>query len=402
MYRKMRQGVVSFWYGKPARKLKIIAVTGTNGKTTTANYLNEILKEGGKKTSLFSTAVVEIMGKPRVNDMNLTVPPVQKLQKFFKQSVEAGVEYCILEATSHALHQKKFLGVPIYMVVMTNLTEDHLDYHKTMEGYAEAKAVALAGEPKYIVLNRDDEWFDYFDKFEAGGQKVSYGWNAQADARVTQAKLYRKGVEATIVYEKERIKVATLLPGKFNVSNMAAAVVAGKLLGVSTDAIVTGIANLRGVSGRYEILDLGVPYDVVVDYAHTPDGLLKLLESAREVTRGRVILVFGAMSPREKEKRPKMGVIAEKLADISIVTDEENGLEETRVKIRADILSGFSESAKVVEVDGREEAIRLALAEAKKGDTVLITGLGHEVYRMVDGERVRWSDQEKVREILAE
>jgi UDP-N-acetylmuramoyl-L-alanyl-D-glutamate--2,6-diaminopimelate ligase len=402
MYRTSRANLISARYGHPARQLKVIAITGTNGKTTTANYLNAILKTAGKTTSMFSTANIEIAGQQRPNDMNLTVPPVATLQKFFRDSVKAGVEYCIIEAVSQGLHQKKLLNIPIHMAIMTNLTEDHLDYHKSMDNYAAAKAILFQMKPNYIVLNHDDSRFEYFDAYPATDAKVTYGRDKSSTYHITQSKLYKRGVEATIIHDKTKYDLATHIPGEFNIYNMAAATAAAATLGITSTDIEDGIASIQGISGRYEILDLDAPYTVVVDYAHTPDGLERLLKSAQETTKGRVILIFGSMGAgRDKAKRPKMGIIAEKNADIIFVTDEEND-KESRAAIRADILAPIKDSKKVTEVDGRREAIEVALETARTGDTVLITGLGHETYRLLDGQRVKWSDQDIVRQILGE
>lgn len=401
-YRSARGKVIASYYGKPAEKLKIIGITGTNGKTTTASYLNEILKESGLKTALFSTATIEMAGKRSLNTKNLTVPPVAELQRFFREAVNNDVDYVIIEAVSQGLHQKKFLGVPFFMAILTNLTEDHLDYHRSLDNYAKAKAMLFEGEPNYIVLNSDSAYFDLFNRYSAKTAKVTYGQADGSDFHIDRFKLYKRGVEAFVTHDQVKYELATSIPGEFNAYNMTAAAAAAALIGIPKPDIEEGIANLTSLAGRYEILDTKTPYTVVVDYAHTPDGLERLLKSAQATTQGNVIVVFGSMGAgRDKAKRPKMGVIAEANADIVIVTDEEND-KESRKKIRADILRDIIDSPKVREIDGRREAIRAALETAQKGDTVLITGLGHETYRLLDGKRIKWADQLVVREILAE
>lgn len=406
-YRKSRAKVVAARYGNPARDLRVIAVTGTNGKTTTVNFLNEILKEAGYKTAMFSTANIEIAGIQTVNDTNSTTATVSKLQKFFHDAKKADVEFALIEATSHALDQYKFAGVPIEMAIMTNLTQDHLDYHKTMENYAAAKAKLFEMQPRFIVLNTDDKYFDYFNKFEASEQKITYGESNLAEVKIKSFKLYKKGSEAKLRIDNNvALEIATNLPGEFNVYNMTAAAAGAYLLGISLQDIQEGIANLEGISGRFQYATSDLPFEVVVDYAHTPDALEKLLQTSKKITKNRTILVFGACGDRDREKRPIMGKIAQDLADRIIVTDEENYTEDAK-QIREEVIAGFSKKngkipANIQEIPDRKEAIRKALQIAGKGDTVLITGLGHEVYRIIDGEKTPWNDTEIVREISKE
>ena len=403
-YRRGRVQLVSARYGHPAKSLRVIAVTGTNGKTTTVNYINEILKESGFRTAMFSTALIEVAGQTQLNDLNATVGTTARMQQFFADAKRARVDYVVLEITSHALQQHKLDTVPIEVAVMTNLTQDHLDYHKTMENYAEAKGKLFANEPKFIVLNRDDEWFDFFDTFPAGAQKITYGAHDEAEAKIEYVKLYKKGSEARIVIDHQTtLELATALPGQFNVYNMTAAAATAYLLGVKLQDIVEGVANLEGVPGRFERVVEGLGYDVIVDYAHTPDALEKLLEAAQSVTKNRVILVFGATGDRDKGKRPIMGEIAARLADRIILTDDES-YDENPQAIRDEVMTGIEKvggGAKTTELGDRREAIEKALSIAKKGDTILITGMGHEQFRIVNGERLPWNDGDVVRELTS-
>ena len=406
-YRKSRAKIISARFGNPARDLRVIAVTGTNGKTTTVNFLNEILKEAGYRTAMFSTANIEIAGEQTVNDTNSTTSTVARLQKFFRDAKKADVEFALIEATSHALDQYKFEGVPIEMAIMTNLTQDHLDYHKTMENYAAAKAKLFEMNPNLVVLNADDEWFDYFNNFATESQKITYGEGESADVKIEKFKLYKKGSEANLRIDNNvELEIATNLPGEFNIYNMTAAAAGAYLLGISLKDIQEGIANLEGVSGRFQYATSDLPFEVVVDYAHTPDALEKLLQTSKKITKNRTILVFGACGDRDREKRPIMGKIAQDLADRIIITDEENYTEDA-TQIREEIISGISKKneklpANIQEIPDRKEAIRKALQIAGKGDIVLITGLGHEVYRVIDGEKTPWNDTEIVQKITKE
>jgi len=404
-YRKGRIKALSARYGYPARNLRVIAITGTNGKTTTANYLNEILKEAGHKTAMFTTAVIEIAGDRQLNELNATVATTQRMQQFFRDAKNASVDFVILEITSHALMQHKLDGVPIECAIMTNLTLDHLDYHKTMDEYAAAKGRLFAMKPRFIVLNRDDEWFDFYNKYEAGEQKMTYGALESAEARISQVKLYKKGSEARLVIDHQtKLDLATAMPGKFNVYNMTAAAAAAYLFHIDLEAIADGIANLEEIPGRFERVETGKNYEVVVDYAHTPDALEQLLEATKAITKNRVILVFGATGDRDKGKRPIMGEIAARLADRVFLTDEESYNEDPK-QIRAMVMEGISDAggeAKTEEVKDRRDAIEKALKIARKGDTVLITGMGHERFRIVADERLPWNDADVVREIVGE
>lgn len=405
VYRKTRIQLVSARYGWPARGLRVIAVTGTNGKTTTANYINEILKQAGYKTAMFTTAVIEVAGESKINNLNATVASVSRMQQFLNEARRYKVDFVILEVTSHSLHQHKLDGVPIEAAIMTNLTQDHLDYHKTMEKYAAAKGLLFARNPRYIVLNRDDDWFDYFDRYLAEEQKITYGKSEDADVRISDIRLYKKGSEATLAFDhQEKSQLATYLPGEYNVFNMAAAASICYVLGVSMSDIKNGIASLEGIPGRFERATKDETYEVIVDYAHTPDALEKLLEATRNITKKRIILVFGACGDRDALKRPIMGKIAAKLADEIILTDEESYNEDPD-KIRRDIYAGIEESKatnKTTEIADRREAMRHALNIAKKDDTILITGMGHEQFRIINGEKLPWNDTNIVREIVSE
>jgi UDP-N-acetylmuramyl-tripeptide synthetase len=404
IYRRGRVRLVALKYGNPANSLRVIAVTGTNGKTTTINYINEILKEAGYKTAMFSTALIEVAGDTQLNDLNATVGTTERMQEFFRDAKRAEVDYVVLEITSHALQQHKLDGVPIEVAVMTNLTQDHLDYHKTMDEYAAAKAKLFQREPKFIVLNRDDAWYDYYNQFPASAQKITYGKHQEAEAKIEYTKLYKKGSEATIVIDHQtKLELATALPGTFNIYNMTAAASAAYLLGIKLEDIIEGVANLEGVPGRFERVVEGLGYDVIVDYAHTPDALEQLLQAAREVSKNRTILVFGATGDRDKTKRPIMGEIAARLADRIILTDDESYSEDPQA-IRDQVRDGIETAgatAKLTEVPDRREAIEKALSIAKKDDIVLITGMGHEQFRIVNGERLPWNDASVVRELLA-
>lgn len=402
-YRITRILIVSAYYGFPARRLSVIAVTGTNGKTTTVNYINEILKADGKKTAMFSTVSVELAGVSIPNDMNVTVANVRYMQRFFRDAKRAKVDYVVLEVTSHALDQYKLWLVPVMVAVMTNLTQDHLDYHKTMEAYAQAKSRLFRGRPRYIVLNSDDAWFDYFNQFDAAEKKITYGMAPMAMMKIEAASTKETGGVARLVYDDTLlVALRTSLPGLYNIYNATAAASVGHLLGIKSTTLIRGISNLKAVTGRYQFVPNDRGYKIIVDYAHTPDAFEKLLGTVKDTNSGKVILVFGATGDRDKTKRPIMGSIAAHYCDYIVLTDEES-YNENPDRIRSDIrhgIEGSFEKIEFVEIADRYEAMKHALKRARKGDVVAITGMGHEQFRVINGERHPWNDVDIVKKLL--
>ena len=403
LYRKSRLTFTNIALGNPSKGLKTIAITGTNGKTTTLNFVNEILKSAGYKTAMFTTATIELAGERRKNELNATVPTTIEFLSFIKQAKDADVDYLLLELTSHALDQFKIPRLDLEVAIFTNLTQDHLDYHKTMQNYARAKSLLWKMVPKFSILNIDDSWFEHFDKFKPSAKTITYGTNSKANLRITNVTLGKKRSDVKLAYEDETLQMATSMPGRFNVYNVSAAVACAKALGIDNQAITDGILRLERLDGRQERIENNLGLDILVDYAHTPDSLEKILIMAREITSGKVKLVFGATGDRDKTKRPLMGEIAVKYADRIYLTDEESYNEDPK-SIREMILSGIQTASgleKTVEISDRREAIRSAIAESSFGDILLVTGMGHENFRIINGEKVPWNDGEVIREILA-
>ncbi len=402
-YHWLESFVANVRYGFPSRDMYVVMITGTNGKTTTASYLGTILAAAGHQVGVCSTAYFEINGKRIANDQNATVMNPFKLQAMLAQMKQAGVDHLVLEVTSHALEQHRVWGVPCDVAVMTNLTQDHLDYHGTMEKYAAAKGKMFARKPKFIVLNRDDKWFEFFNQFPAGEQKMTYGADEAADARIVSVKLHKQGSDVQLsVDHTTKLQFATRLPGKFNVYNATAAATAAYVMRIDTHVIVEGIESLLSVPGRLERIDAGQPFDVIVDYAHTPDALENLLETLKHLTRNKLILVFGATGDRDKGKRPIMGEIAAKLADRIVLTDEESYNEDPAV-IRQMLMEGIIRGgggSRTDEVPDRKAAIEKALSLARRGDTVVVTGMGHEQYRIIEGRREPWHEPTVIRGLL--
>lgn len=401
-YRKSRLKLVSATYGNPAKQVKVMAITGTNGKTTSISVLNEILKAAGKVTVLSTTAGREIAGEHIDGDSCQTVPSTTELQKLFKLALEAKADYLLLETTSHALTQHKLPAMNLEVAGITNLTQEHLDYHKTMEGYADAKLKLFTDfGARYKILNADDQWFDYF-KQRINTEVSSYGTNQAADFQIKKVKLYKKGSEITIAYDGQELLVSTSLAGRFNAYNVTLAVAMALAVGIDKQAIIEGVANLKAVKGRLEWLDNKLGIDVMVDYAHTPDGIEKVLELAQEITKGKVHLVFGSAGERDLDKLPLMGLAAAKYADQIYVTDEENRSEPAE-NIRAGILRGIEQagaSERAHDIADRAEAIEAAIKHADKGDMVIVAGLGHQNYRNMNGIEFEWNDMTETNKIL--
>lgn len=403
-YRKGRALTWQARYGFPAKRLKVIAVTGTNGKTTTVSYINSVLKAAGFRTAVYTTVYFEVDGKREPNRSHMTVQSQKSAQAFFARARRARVDWVLLEMTSHALDQKRVSGFSVDIAVVTNLTPEHLDYHGTMENYAAAKARLLGYEydAKYCVLNADDEWFDFFIG-KSIGSPITFGTRLTSTIRLVDSKLTNQGSEFTVEDEDDSLhKAATSLIGEFNIYNALAAYGVGRALKLDPEVIIKGIADLENLDGRMEKIDEGQKFEVYVDFAITPDAIQKVLESLRETSKGRIHIVFGATGDRDKEKRPAMGEIAAKLADKVYLTDDETYTEDPEA-IRSAVYEGIEKARgknKTEVIPDRREAIRAAFKDAKRGDVVLLTGIGHEDYRNMGGEKLPWDEREVARELL--
>lgn len=404
LYRKGRIYALQATEGFPARGMQVIAVTGTNGKTTTCLYINEMLKSAGFKTAMFTTALSEIAGEAKANTIHRTVPLTGDLLKFLKSAKKKRVDYVVLEVTSQALDQHKLIGIPVEVAVMTNLTQDHLDYHKTMEAYAAAKARLFNSymKPKKVVLNHDDEWFNYYAQ-QSVVKPVTYGADSKSQLRLKKIVSTAAGSTVAAEYEGQVLNLQTQLVGKFNAYNAAAAAATGLALGIAPAQIVVGVAALKAVPGRMEQVDAGQGFSVLVDYAHTPDALDNVLSTLQKVTKGRVVIVFGATGDRDKAKRPIMGELVAKNADYIYLTDDETYTEDP-ASIRAAVMEGITKgrgAAKTTEIADRRKAIAVAFKQAQKGDVILLAGIGHQDYRAMGGKNIPWDERVVAREELA-
>lgn len=371
--------------GFPARGLRIIGVTGTNGKTSTCYLIHRMLREAGYSVGLNTTVAYGVNEdiRPQMHHMtNVTVPELMKRLKWFKSQ---NIDWLVLETTSHALAQNRVWGVPYSVAVMTNVTHEHLAFHGTFERYlaAKVKLFELANHNKKGlrtgVINAEDSNAEVFQK--AIAHSITYGVG-KGDLQAAAVKLSPNGSSYTANIGADSYNITCQLPGSFNVSNSLAAVAVGRVLGLTEAQIEQGIAALYNVEGRMTRVDEGQDFDVIVDYAHSPDSFEKLFSDVRPVVKGKIIAVFGSLGGGDKGKRPLQGEIAGKYADEMVVTQEDDRQEDP-VAIMNDIAAGAEKAGKVREKDlflihDRTEAIQFAVNRGRKGDMVLLLGKGHE------------------------
>ncbi|MDX6610091.1 MAG: UDP-N-acetylmuramoyl-L-alanyl-D-glutamate--2,6-diaminopimelate ligase [Solirubrobacterales bacterium] len=380
-----------FW-GDPTGELRVVGVTGTNGKTTTAFLIREVLEAAGIQTGLLGT-VRQVVGGAE-EDVERTTPEAIDLQATFRRMLGAGDRACVMEVSSHALALHRADAIHFELALFTNLTQDHLDFHRDMEEYFQSKRLLFGMGPSVSVVNVDDGYgrrlAEEFDcvTFSAEG--------AEADFVATDVSFDVGGAEFSVA----GTEVRTDLPGHFNIANALGAFATATKLGVSAQVAAEGLARAKRVPGRFEPIDEGQDFAVLVDYAHTPDSLENVLRAAQRLSEGRVLSVFGAGGDRDRDKRPKMGLAGASLSDVAIVTSDNPRSEEPEAII-GEILSGIENGANVEVEPDRRAAIALALRRARSGDTVVIAGKGHEQgQEFEDGRKVPFDDREVAREEL--
>ena len=385
------------FFGEPTRELEVVGVTGTNGKTTTAFLLHAMLAAAGRRTGLVGTVEWEVGGERR--PAPFTTPEAIDLQRLFREMLERGDESVAVEASSHGSALRRLDRVRFDALVFTNLSQDHLDLHGTMDEYFAAKRrLFLGAQPPPAAVNVGDPWGrrladDLLHLHRA--PLVTFGLADGAEVRPDGLELTASGSR----FRAGGIAVETRLRGLFNVENVLGAVAAGLLLDLDEDAIAKGIASLDGVPGRFEAVDAGQPFTVLVDYAHTPDSLDTALRAARELTSGKLVVVFGAGGDRDRGKRPLMGRVAADLADVVVVTSD-NPRSEEPLRIIEDVVLGTGLD---VEIDpDRRGAIARALSLAEPGDVVVVAGKGHEQGQEIAGAVHPFDDRTVVRELLAQ
>jgi UDP-N-acetylmuramoyl-L-alanyl-D-glutamate--2,6-diaminopimelate ligase len=389
------------FYGHPAAALQLAAVTGTNGKTTTTSLIDAMVRASGAKTGLFGTIAYHTpRGEyPAPN----TTPESLDLQRFFAEIRDAGGKYAVLEASSHALAMERLWGCHFAAAVFTNLTREHMDYHQTFEDYFAAKrrlfAGTGAGAPDVAIVNVDDAYGK-----QLGGlakRTVTYGLESAADITTKKFKLTFAGLAFMAETPNGKVNVSSSLVGRINVYNILAAIGAAQALGIAQESIERGLRELESVSGRFQRIDEGQPFFVIVDYAHTDDALENLIRTARELNpRGRVITLFGCGGEKDRTKRPVMGEVTGRLSDLTILSSD-NPRSEDPLKIISDIIVGLQKtSGKYLIEPDREKAIGLAMDEARAGDIVLLAGKGHENYQILSSGTLHFDDREMARKAL--
>ena len=379
-----------FW-GNPQRELKLCGVTGTNGKTTVSNIIRTIILGAGKDCGLMGT-VENIVGGRHI-PAHLTTPGPEELYPMLREMADCGSEFCAMEVSSHALAGERVSGMEFSVGVFTNLTRDHLDFHKTMEAYAEAKC-KLMEQSGISVINADDPAAPLF--MEHSRKYVTYGIDNKADFMASNVECTPLGVKFTCPFGE----IALPPGGRFSVYNALAAACAASCLGISDEDIHRGLCGFTSVSGRMEPLKVKGDYHIYIDYAHTPDGLENVLGAIKEFAGGKIITVFGCGGDRDKTKRPMMGEIASRLSDFCVVTND-NPRTENPSGIIADILKGVSGN-QFVAIEDRKEAIRFAIRMAQPGDVILLAGKGHETYQIIGTEKLHLDERELVAEVELE
>ena len=404
--RRALAGLSANFYKRPAEKLALTGITGTNGKSTTAFLLESILGAAGRKSALVGTIEYHVAG--RIIPAPHTTPAPLELQRLFHDALESGASEVVMEVSSHALAQERIFGVPFDVAVFTNLTRDHLDYHGTMEEYFSAKQVLFKGcgaaAPRVAVLNTDDEYGLQLVRFckNQGAQTITYGFS-KADFRCSKLEITLQGTRFDLLTPDDLIPVTSPLIGRVNVYNILAASASAYARGCNSKAISAGIAGLHRVPGRFEPVDCGQPFTVVVDYAHTDDALRNLTSLAREFvepSNGRVITVFGCGGDRDRSKRPMMGEAAAAGSDFVVLTSD-NPRSEDPLAIINDALVGLQRSgAKYSTEPDRRAGIQLAISQARPGDIVLIAGKGHEKIQISCSGTVPFDDRQVAAEVL--
>jgi UDP-N-acetylmuramoyl-L-alanyl-D-glutamate--2,6-diaminopimelate ligase len=404
------------FYSFPARKLTMIGVTGTDGKTTTTNMIHQILQAAGIKSGMISTINAVVGEQVLDTGFHVTTPDAPDVQRYLAQMVEAGLTHVVLEVTSHGLAQHRVDACEFDVGVVTNITHEHLDYHGSFEAYRAAKArlftslsstqPKLLGSLKTAVLNRDDSSFEYLSQVSTGSL-ISYGFHSEADIRPINVVHMPNGLSFIVAGQERQFPIVCNLLGDFNISNCLAAITSTVFcLDVSPEFAQAGLAKVQTVPGRMERINLGQDFTAIVDFAHTPNALEKALQTVRQITHGRVIAVFGAAGLRDRQKRRMMAEISIELADLTILTAED-----PRTELLEDILDematgadsrGGVENQTYWRIPDRGEAIRFAISRANPGDLVIACGKGHEQSMCFDEIEYAWDDRIAMRSALSE
>ncbi|MFZ8861530.1 MAG: UDP-N-acetylmuramoyl-L-alanyl-D-glutamate--2,6-diaminopimelate ligase [Thermocrinis sp.] len=392
--RKLLGELANEFFGRPSERLKIVGITGTNGKTTSSHLVESVLNAGGIPTGLIGTIYYRFKDKIYEYEGRTTPDPIQ-WHRTLKQMLEDGAEAVACEVSSHALDQRRVWGTKFFITAFTNLSQDHLDYHGSMENYFRAKLRLFVEYPQeYSLINIDNKYGRRILK-ELKGKAITYG--REGSLKIIDFETSIEGSKLTLEWEGRTYKFFSNLRGEFQAYNLSLGILVGFLFGLDAETVQQGVGRVI-VPGRFETFFKEGKL-AIVDYAHTPDALEKVLITARRLTKGKLWVVFGAGGNRDKTKRPLMGKVAEKWADFVVITSDNPRWEEPEAIIE-DILKGIEQKQKVFVQKDRKEAIKFALQNAKEGDVVLIAGKGHEDYQEIKGVKYPFKDQDVVKEVL--
>ena len=389
----------SIYYDEPSKKLNLIGVTGTNGKTSITYLIRSIFDAQREKSGLIGTMGTVIDGKLMENKN--TTPDSLTIQRYLKSMVDTDTKYCAMEVSSHALALDRVEYMDFQLAVFSNLTEDHLDYHENMESYYKSKLRLFNKSKKYNIINIDDDYGKrILEEVDNTVPIMTYGIEEKAEVYATDINLNNKGVAFNLNSKKGSIPINLNLLGKFSVYNALAASACGIAYGLDLETIKVGLESVTGIKGRFEMIPLEEDYTVIIDFAHTPDGLEKVLTTIDQFAEGRKIVLFGAGGNRDKRKRPIMGETVAKHADLCIVTSD-NPRYEDPDKIIEDVLVGVNKvNGNYIAIRDRREAIEYALKNARPKDIILLAGKGHETYTIIKDKVIPFDEKEIVLEIL--
>ena len=394
--RKALAQVAANFYEHPEKSFCLIGITGTNGKTTTTYLVKSVLESLGKTVGLIGTN--QNMIGTEVIPSKHTTPDSLELMQLFAKMREKKADYVVMEVSSHSLSLDRVTACTFDVGAITNITQDHLDFHKTMENYLEAKGI-LYKITKSGIVNADDMSASYLLENSKCESMLTYGIENECDMRATNVELSEKGVSFDLTFENKNYQVELSIPGEFSVYNALTALSCLVSAGISMNDAVNGLKTARGVKGRVEVIETGRGFSVIIDYAHTPDGLYNVIKTIRGFCKGRIITLFGCGGDRDSDKRPKMGKIAATLSDYCVVTSD-NPRSEDPEKIIMQIVEGMKDGCEYSVVVNRFSAIECALDMAKQGDVVLLAGKGHETYQILADRTIDFDEREIVNKLL--
>ncbi|MFZ5352684.1 MAG: UDP-N-acetylmuramoyl-L-alanyl-D-glutamate--2,6-diaminopimelate ligase [Bacillota bacterium] len=393
--------VAAAFYDYPTESLKLIGITGTKGKSTIAFLVRSILEANKSKVGLIGT-ICSCIGDRIISSVR-TTPESIDLQCIFKEMLDEGIEYAVMEVSSHSLALNRVDGCDFKIGVFTNLSQDHLDFHKDFEDYRNAKKKLFYKTTEANIINADDYHgriiIDEIKKLNT--RLITFAIDSYADITAKDVDFDAKGVRFTLVTPEYEIPIENTIPGKFSVYNCLAAAAACYTIGIDKEVIREGLGRIRNVPGRSEVVDIDKPYTVIIDYAHSPDSLENILKAVRQYTKARIITLFGCGGNRDKEKRPMMGETAGRLSDYCIITSDNPRSEEPMDIIRQIEVGMKKTACDYICIENRKDAIKFALTIAREGDTVLLAGKGHETYQELKDGKIDFDEKEIVRELIA-